>query len=143
MSKQDPHHPRQPREQIDSDTLLLVQAYLLARTERREPDRESTAAWLKFYAAYDPFIRRLARTHCGSSTDFEDRVQEIWRVVLKQLPRLRFAPQRGQLSAWLAKVTRNVLLDLDRRAARHPISHFRSGDEDRIPDREPEPAFLS
>lgn len=139
MSKQDLHHPRQPREEIDSDTLLLVQAYLLARTERREPDHESTAAWLKFYAAYEPFIRRLAGAHCGSSADFEDRVQEIWRIVLKRLPRLRFTPQRGQLSGWMATVARHVLADLHRRAAHHPMGHFGFGVEDRIPGREPEP----
>ncbi len=139
MSKQAPHHPPQPREEIDSDTLRLVQAYLLARTERREPDRESTAAWLKFYAAYDPFIRRIAGTHCGSSTDLEDRVQEIWCMVVKKLPGLRFAPQRGQLSGWMATVARHVLADLHRRAAHHPLGHFGFAVEDHIPGREPEP----
>ncbi len=140
MSQNDLRQSEQPRDEIDSDTLLLVQAYLLARTERREPDHESTAAWEKFYAAYDPFIRRLAGAHSWPSTDFEDRVQEIWRVVLKQLPQLRFAPERGQLSGWLATVARHVLTYLRRQAARHPLGHFSSGVEDRILAREPEPA---
>ncbi len=120
MSQNELRHFQPPRDEIDSDTLLLVQAYLLARTERREPDHESTAAWEKFFAAYDPFIRRLAGAHTWPSTDFEDRVQEIWRVVLKRLPQLRFAPERGQLSGWLATVARHVLTDLRRWARRYP-----------------------
>jgi len=143
MSQNELRDSQQARDQFDSDSLLLVQAYLLARTERREPDHESTAAWEKFYAAYDPFIRRLAGTHSWPSTDFQDRVQEIWRIVLKQLPRLRFEPQRGQFSGWLATVARHVLTDVRRRAARHPLGHFSSEVEDRITAREPEPAFAS
>jgi RNA polymerase sigma factor (sigma-70 family) len=121
--------------------LLLVQAYLRARAERREPDPQWARAWERFYAAYDPLIRRLAAAHPVPCADLEDRVQEIWRTVLTRLPRFRFVPQRGQLGGWLTTVARHVLAGLGRRGARHPLGHLSPGVVDRIPGREPEPAL--
>src|SRR5262245_20245977 len=140
MSQDGPCRPRRPGAEIDPETVLSVQAYLLARAERRPPDARSARAWEEFYAAYDPLIRRLAAAHPLPSVDQEDRVQEIWGVVLTRLPRLRFAPQRGRLGGWLATLARHVLADLGRRSAHHPLGHLGPGVEDRIPGREPEPA---
>ena len=56
--------------------------YLGARAAARAVEPPWDIAWQRFFTAYDPLIRRLARQRTCQLADQGDRAQEIWRVIL-------------------------------------------------------------
>ncbi len=104
-------------EEGSPEWLENVKSYLSSRDHTRDGET-SKDAWDRFYQVYDPIIRGLARRSSRHGADFEDSVQEVWRVILVRLPSLRHDPGRGRLRAWLEVVARRALIDQARRRRR-------------------------
>jgi RNA polymerase sigma factor (sigma-70 family) len=123
---------------LDSETLRSVQYFLAARADRRGLGHDFFAAWERFYLACDPLIRNFARRRSDLVYNHEDRVQDIWRIIVIHLD--RYDPRRGLFSAWLRCVVRHGLNDQDRS---HRI-HCRLVDEleRQLPSREADPAHV-
>jgi RNA polymerase sigma factor (sigma-70 family) len=123
---------------LDVETLRLVQSYLMAPGNRRGCAPALVAAWDRFYHACDGLIRYHARRRRGQNLPYEDRVQEIWRILVAHLA--RYDPRRGSFPAWLACVVRHALDDQDRR--HHPPRQLIAEVELSLPGREEDPAEL-
>jgi RNA polymerase sigma factor (sigma-70 family) len=99
-------------EELDPGALQEVQAYLDARAARRAPEPAWVLAWDRFFATYDPLIRRLVSRRARRIGDRDDQVQEIWTVVVARL--CRYDRQRGPFCRWLRAVGGHVLDDCQR-----------------------------
>jgi RNA polymerase sigma factor (sigma-70 family) len=121
---------------LDTQTLRLVIAYLAARTEHRTCVSACEGAWERFYRACDPLFRKLARGRCPGSWSVEDRVQELWRITMERMP--QYDHRRDRFPSWLGTVLRNALIDQDRSG--HVLSHLDDAAERGIPSRKPDPS---
>jgi RNA polymerase sigma factor (sigma-70 family) len=137
-TRNDRGRPPEPVDDLDPETLRLVQSFLDPQADRRGLGLRAFEAWGRFYAACDPLIRRLARRRSGRVFDHEDRVQEIWRIIVAHLG--HFDPHRGPFPGWLKSVVRHVLDDQDR--SHHPLQRLVIGVEQQLPGREADPADL-
>jgi RNA polymerase sigma factor (sigma-70 family) len=123
-------------DQLDTETLRLSAAHLLALAENRGSDPACEAAFDRLYQACNPLFRKLANSRAHSYWSADDRVQDLWETMLERFP--DFDPERGPFPAWLHKVVRNVLNVEDRDSRL-----WRQLDEElglRVPSREEDPA---
>jgi RNA polymerase sigma factor (sigma-70 family) len=124
---------------LDPETLGRVQSFLDARANRRTTETSSNDAWEQFFAACEPLVQRLASRKCiRLSHDDEDRVQEVWRVLVVHLA--QYDPQRKSFPTWLARVVRNALATHDR--CNHASCHLDAEIEWQLPGREADPPTL-
>src|SRR5438270_12313478 len=81
---------------------------------RQPADRER--AWKRFVQLYTPLMYHWARRLGLASADAADLVQDVFTLLLRELP--RFAYDAGKsFRGWLRTVTLNKWRDLRRRAA--------------------------
>ena len=109
--------------------------YLVARSMHQAVEAACEAAWLDFYEAWNPLLRKLVSRHCHGSSGVNDRVQDIWRIVIERIK--SYDPERGSFRSWLSTVVRNAMTDQDR--AFHALGHLDDELERRLPSRETEP----
>jgi RNA polymerase sigma factor (sigma-70 family) len=130
--------PARRVDDLDHETLRSVQSYFVARAERRELGPEFVAAWERFYAACDPLIHKLAQSRSDQVYNREDRVQDIWCVIVSHLD--HYDSQRGLFPTWLGRVIRQELDEQDRshRRLRRLVSEV----EQELPGREEDPAHV-
>ena len=103
----------------------------------RDPGNQT--AWAEFLQIYQPLIFRLARRRRVQDADAREVTQEVLVAVAGSISRWEADPLRGSFRGWLAKITRNVVVNLLIRQSRHPRG---SGDSDlqRWLNEQPEPA---
>ena len=134
-AQSDRNRPAERVDLLDPKTLDRVVCYLVARSEHRATELSYESAWDHFYEACAPLFRKLARLHCNRSWDVDDRVQDLWRVIVERLT--CFDPEHGTFPSWLSTVARNTMTDQDR--ASHALGHLDDELERRLPSRETEP----
>jgi RNA polymerase sigma-70 factor (ECF subfamily) len=81
------------------------------RTARDEED------WRRFVKLYTPLLFFWARRSGLSQEDAEDLVQDVFGVLLRELPRFRYDPSGG-FRSWLRTITLNKWRDRQRRRVR-------------------------
>jgi len=86
-------------------------------------------AWAEFLEIYQPLIRRLARRRGLQEADAGEVTQEVLLTVVNVIGRWENDPARGSFRAWLATITRNLVVNFLIRQSRHPRA---SGDSDLI-----------
>jgi len=123
-------------EDLDLETLRLVQAYLAHGVDRSALEPRHSAAWGRFEPACKRLIGKLASARAGPDCDHEDWAQEIWTAVIAGI--WRFDPERGPFSRWLAGVARRVF-EKQKRCYR-PLRHLADETERELLGREPDPA---
>ncbi len=103
----------------------------------RDPGNQT--AWAEFLQIYQPLIFRLARRRRVQDADAREVTQEVLVAVAGSISRWEADPLRGSFRGWLAKITRNVVVNLLIRQSRHPRG---SGDSNlqRWLNQQPEPA---
>lgn len=83
-------------------------------------------AWKAFHREWEPLIRRMAATVCRRTlpaVDCEDLVQDVWHEIVTKLPGLRYGPDLGGLSGWMATVIQRKAMKVARRQLRHLARH--------------------
>jgi RNA polymerase sigma-70 factor (ECF subfamily) len=80
----------------------------------------ATEAWQRFVHLYTPVLFNWASRAGLQESDAADLVQEVFLILVKELPRFQYDRTRS-FHAWLRTVTMNKLRDWRRRAARVPV----------------------
>ena len=123
---------------LDPELLHCVECYVAARSLHQATDAQAEDVWNRFYRACAPLLRRLAHRRWGRCWSEEDRVQELWRILLERLP--DYDPGRRSFSSWLATVVRHALSDQER--AFHARNHLDDVVERQLVGREAEPMAI-
>lgn len=71
----------------------------------RARHREDQAAWSRFVTLYSPLLLRWARKAGVSDHDALDLVQDVFVILLRELPGFDYDPRRGSFRAWLWTLT--------------------------------------
>lgn len=121
--------------------LDLIKVFLVDQAVR--PSSEHAGAWEDFFRIYDPVIRAVVTKYHLRRHDVEDTVQEVWKVLVRELPRLCYDPARGPLRKWVATVAHHTALRQARRLSRQRIEALTSEYADALTDPEPDPVTLS
>lgn len=83
---------------------MAATSVTLLQRVRRSDDQ---AAWERFVGIYTPFLFRWSQRAGLTDHDAVDIVQEIFAILLVEMPRFEFDPARGPFRAWLKTVTLN------------------------------------
>lgn len=94
-------------------------------------------AWEQFVSLYAPMIYGFVRRRGLQDADAADVTQEVLRVVAAKARELEYDPAVGSFRAWLFTVTRHILINAQKRQARHPRG---SGDTAMLERLEEQPA---
>ena len=134
-SRPDRERPADRVDRLEPETLRLVVAFLVERVLHRAAGTGCEAAWDRFYRACEPLFRKLAHRRCRGCWGFDDRVQELWRVMIERIR--SYDLDRCSFASWLATVVHNALIDQDR--ASHELGGLDGEVGCRLPSREVEP----
>jgi RNA polymerase sigma-70 factor (ECF subfamily) len=77
-------------------------------------------AWCEFVEIYEPLILRLARRRGFQEADAHELTQEVLLAVAGAIDRWNPDPDRGSFRGWLARVTRNLMVNFLARQRRQP-----------------------
>lgn len=99
---------------------------LLQRVKRRDDQ----AAWERFVRLYTPLLHRWVMRAGFNEVDAADLVQDVFAVLLVEMPRFEFDGTRGPFRAWLKTVTVNKCRESQRR---RQVAHAEGGDNGGLP----------
>lgn len=99
---------------------------LLQRVKRRDDQ----PAWERFVRLYTPLLHRWVMRAGFNDLDAADLVQDVFGVLLIEMPRFEFDGTRGPFRAWLKTVTVNKCRESQRR--RQPV-RAHGGDDGGLP----------
>jgi RNA polymerase sigma-70 factor (ECF subfamily) len=77
----------------------------------------SSGAWTEFVALYTPLLYHWAGRLGFKGEDAKDLLQEVFLLLVRDLPGFRYDPTKGRFRAWLSRVFRNQALSRKRRPA--------------------------
>lgn len=83
-------------------------------------DAGDQRAWMDFWRVYEPLILRIVRRKGLQDADANEVAQEVLVAVSRAIDRYEVDPQRGSFRAWLATITRNLVVNFLIRQSRHP-----------------------
>lgn len=83
-------------------------------------DRDNSAVWTQFSAAYVPFLKSYCRRLGVQDADCDDVTQETVAAVSSVIGKFRYDPARGSFRSWLLRILHSKLSDLMRRRKRMP-----------------------
>lgn len=81
---------------------------------------QDATAWDRFVFLYRPLVEAWCRRWSIGPADLEDVTQDVMTAVLTHLPHYTPHSDSGSFRAWLRGITRNKLLEFDRRRHRDP-----------------------
>jgi RNA polymerase sigma-70 factor (ECF subfamily) len=84
---------------------MMSETSLLQRL-RRESDPGS---WQQLVDLYSPVLRDWLRRASLQPQDVDDLVQDVFSVLVKELPRFHYEPDRGTFRGWLRTIVANRL----------------------------------
>jgi RNA polymerase sigma-70 factor, ECF subfamily len=84
---------------------------LLLRLRRREDH----GAWERFVVLYTPLLLRWTQRAGFAEQDAVDLVQDVFAILIVEMPRFEFDNSRGPFRAWLKTVTLNQCRDRQRK----------------------------
>ncbi len=94
----------------------LTRPSLLVRLK----DKRNERAWGEFMEIYEPVVHRLARRGGLQDADAREVVQEVMVAVSGAIARWDPDRNKGSFRAWLARITRNVTVNLLVHRQRNP-----------------------
>lgn len=80
--------------------MLTTSINLLERVQHRDDQ----GAWERFVALYSPFLLRWGRQAGLPSREAADFAQDVLVILLQELPRFRYEPNRGSFRGWLKTI---------------------------------------
>lgn len=72
-------------------------------------ERPDGPAWQRLVAVYEPLIRDWLRRYAVQDADAADLTQEVFCVLVRELPQFHYDRARGSFRGWLRTVTVNRL----------------------------------
>ena len=79
------------------------------------------ALWQQLVSIYDPLLRRWLRQLHVAAQDADELCQEIFMVVMRELPHFSRGQQRGAFRCWLRTIAVHRVLAFRRSEASRPI----------------------
>jgi DNA-directed RNA polymerase specialized sigma24 family protein len=76
---------------------------------REQPD--DAKAWQRFDTLYRPLLQTWLRRYCLQPPDADDLVQQVFEVVLREMPKLHYDSENGSFRGWLRGILVNRLPD--------------------------------
>jgi len=110
--------------------MLSTSLTLLQRVRRREDH----AAWERFVLLYTPLLYRWTRLTGLSEQDAGDLIQDVFVILMTELPQFEYDSQRANFRGWLKTITVRKCREWQRRKV---VGTPRGGSEDgldQIPD---------
>ncbi len=101
-----------------NDQAPLTRPSLILRL--RNPD--DLRAWQEFVEIYQPVIHSLAYKRGLQEADADDVTQEVLARVARSIDRWDPNPNKGSFRAWLATITRNLVIQFFRQSSRRPAT---------------------
>ena len=86
----------------------------------RLADPANEAAWQDFVQIYEPVIVRMAMRRGLQVSDAQDLSQEVLTRVARTIGKWNPEREQGSFRGWLAKITRNLVVDYFRKQSRQP-----------------------
>jgi RNA polymerase sigma-70 factor (ECF subfamily) len=99
--------------------------------------RPDAAAWQRLVDLYAPLIQNWLRYHALEPQDVEDLVQEVFVVLVRELPQFRHDLRRGAFRRWLRTITVNRLRNFWRALRSHPLAN--AGNQEKLLDQLEDP----
>lgn len=87
--------------------MLTTSINLLERVRRREDQ----SAWERFVSLYSPVLFRWAQCSGLSNDEAADLVQDLFLILLRELPEFEYDARRGSFRGWLKTVTTRLCRD--------------------------------
>ncbi len=78
-------------------------------------DLNNRAAWESFVETYGPLVYSYAQSKGAQDADAADITQEVFRRISSAIQKFEYDPQRGMFRAWLRTITRNALINCQRK----------------------------
>jgi RNA polymerase sigma factor (sigma-70 family) len=126
-------------QQDTTELVRQLQAHLVRLKQGNIPPFVNCEEWDPVFRTLAEFLSKQVRGRHWSQEDRDDGVQELWLLLMTELPELDYDPVRGQLLDWISTVARNRLVDLDRYRKTHSMQRLRSDAADQLTGREPDP----
>lgn len=122
---------------LEDELLTLVKSFLKKRSIGATGDE--CFAWEEFYFTYDPVLRgSISKLHKALHV-IDDVAQDVWIVLIRELPRWVFDPGLGSIAAWVTKIAHRLAVKRARRHAREQAGPLRGTGADALVDPEPGP----
>jgi RNA polymerase sigma-70 factor, ECF subfamily len=87
----------------DDVPMTTTSATLMERVRRREDQ----TAWDRFVTLYTPLLHRWTELAGLADQDAADLIQEVFVILLRELPKFRYNPASGSFRGWLKTITVN------------------------------------
>jgi RNA polymerase sigma-70 factor (ECF subfamily) len=84
-----------------------------------QPDPES---WQRLVELYTPLMRDWLQRASVQLQDADDLIQEVFSVLVKELPRFHYEPERGSFRGWLRTIMANRLRAFYRGRQARPLA---------------------
>lgn len=85
-------------------------------------DSQDHEAWLEFVSIYEPVAYRLLRRRGLQDADAREVMQELFIAVSRSIDRWDPSRERGSFRGWLARVTRNLVINWLKRRKRRVLA---------------------
>src|SRR6516162_206784 len=86
---------------------------------RHEPDPGS---WQRLVGLYTPLLRDWLRRAALQPQDADDLIQDVFGVLVKELPHFDYTPERGSFRGWLRAIMANRLRAFYRARQTRPMA---------------------
>jgi RNA polymerase sigma factor (sigma-70 family) len=95
------------------EELELIKVFLAAPKGSETP--EQADAWQNFFDTHERLVWNIVKTCASHPDDVEDIVQAVWVILVAELPKLIYNPDRGPRRAWVIVVARRAAFKEARR----------------------------
>jgi RNA polymerase sigma factor (sigma-70 family) len=92
---------------------------LLERVQQHPEDHE---AWRLFHDLYRPLLASWIRRYSIQDQDCDDILQDIFQILLRELPHFHYDPAKGHFRSWLRSVMVNRLREYGRSKKTRPVT---------------------
>lgn len=92
---------------------------LLERVRKHPEDHE---AWQRFDDIYRPLLASWIHRYSIQAHDADDLVQDIFQIILRELPHFQYDPAKGRFRSWLRSITVNRLRAYWRSQKSRPVT---------------------